>query len=341
MKKYILAAAMTAACGVTCFGQADENPNRLILHYLNGKTVTFDLGELDYMEFDREDPVPPAPADPKIGDYFYSDGTWSDGGLISIDADGCNAVWSTTRPAPLEGKTVVGIVFQTDPERISDEDKAAGFTHGYVIGCRNITDPKKSNYAKYPESVWFAGQYAKTDLNNVAKVASTCYQRINGSEETRKIIEGNDAEYYHEDIPMFYYGTEKYPVPAPEGTSGWFIPAIGQMWDCVANFCSGEVAAFLASNRETTSDFTYYVSKTDLSHSPAEDFMKVFELVPDSDKDEITIPDSKNILSLGTSSRYDEESRVIINLGMNGNGLVEGMAEWFDGEAHARPILAF
>ena len=69
--------------------------------------------------------------------------------------------------------------------------------------------------------------------------------------------------------------------------------------------------------------------------------MKVFELVPDSDKDEITIPDSKNILSLGTSSRYDEESRVIINLGMNGNGLVEGMAEWFDGEAHARPILAF
>ncbi|MDE5645016.1 MAG: hypothetical protein K2I45_05180, partial [Muribaculaceae bacterium] len=162
MKKYILAAVMTAACGISGFGQADENPNRLILHYLNGETVTFDLGELDYMEFDREDPVPPVPADPKIGDYFYSDGTWSDGGLISIDPDGCNAVWSATRPAPLEGKTVVGIVFQTDPDRISDEDKAAGFTHGYVIGCRNITDPKKSNYANYPESVWFAGQYAKT-----------------------------------------------------------------------------------------------------------------------------------------------------------------------------------
>ena len=49
---------------------------------------------------------------PKIGDYYYSDGTWSDGGLVSIEADGLNPVWADTKPAPVAGKTVIGIVCQ-------------------------------------------------------------------------------------------------------------------------------------------------------------------------------------------------------------------------------------
>ena len=50
---------------------------------------------------------------PKIGDYYYSDGTWSDGGLVSIEADGLNPVWADTKPAPVAGKTVTGIVCRT------------------------------------------------------------------------------------------------------------------------------------------------------------------------------------------------------------------------------------
>lgn len=345
MKKEFLATIILSTISLSSFAQV-ENANRMILHYKNGETQTFNLENLDYMEFDREeDPQPPQPEAPKVGDYFYSDGTWSDGGLVSIDSNGCNAVWSATKPAPIEGKTVVGIVFSTNPERMSADDKAAGFTHGYVIGCKNITDPGKSNYANYPETVWYSGQYAKVDINKVAKLAKSCYERINGSEETSKLFEKNDPKYYKEDIPMFYYGTTDYPVQAPANTSGWFIPAVGQMWDCIANFCSGEVAEYLASNQMNETDFTYYVSKKDLTSSPFEDFMKVFELVPAADKDEITMPDSsKNspeYIAFGTSTRYDTESRVIFILGKNGNGLVEGMAEWFDGEAHARPILAF
>lgn len=61
-----------------------------------------------------------APADPKVGDYFYSDGTWSDGGLISIDPDGQNAVWAAVKPAPVAGKTVVGIVFNTGRRPLRD-----------------------------------------------------------------------------------------------------------------------------------------------------------------------------------------------------------------------------
>lgn len=280
---------------------------------------------------------------PKVGDYYYSDGTWSDGGLISMDENGCNAVWAEPKPAPLPGKTVIGIVFNTNPDRISDDDKAEGYTHGYVIGCKNIQDPNKSNFAKYPESVWFAGQWGETEGNNVAKVASTCYQRINGRAESNKMFEINDSKYYSEDIPMFYYGMKEYPVTAPEGTSGWFIPAVGQMWDCVANFCNGGVAEYLASIRESRDDFSYCSKLVD--EVPLDAFMKVFALVPDTDKDEMTICDEGSegtqMIALGTSTRYDTESRVVIDLGMNGYMKFEGMCNWFDGEAHARPILAF
>ena len=353
--------SMLMAVALTAFGQV-EDPDVMVIHFKDGTQTTIDITNADYIDFAKagegetpeqpgegDDPV--IPADPKVGDYFYSDGTWSDGGLISIGADGRNAVWAEEKPAPLAGKTVVGIVFSTNPDRMAESEKAAGFTHGYVIGCKNVTDPKKKNYALYPESVWFAGEYAYINglvqVNPVSKIASTCYNNLEGYTETNTMLEKNDPEYYYDDIPMFWYGTKAYPVKAPGNTSGWFIPSIGQVWDCVANFCSGEVADFLATCQTNSLDFTYYCSKKDLSTSPYEQFAQVFSLVPDADKDEMTIPDNGSLdnntatINLGTSTRYDDEARVIISLGMKGCTLVEGMAAWFDEETHVRPILAF
>lgn len=352
MRTHILTSifALTLASSVAFAQTPPPNPTRMTLHYKSGEVKTFDLTELDYMEFDNggETPVdPPVPGEPKVGDYFYSDGTWSDGGLVSIDANGCNAVWAATKPAPIEGKTVIGIVFQTNPDRIAEADRLAGYTHGYVIACKNIQDPNKTNFAQYPETVWFTSgkTWVTSDANKVSKLAKSCYENLSGREETQKMFEKNDAQYYSEDIPMFYYGTTAYPVAAPENTSGWFIPSVGQMWDCVANFCSGEVAQYLDTQKDQTIDFTYYVKHEGTVDVPFDKFMSVFSLVPEADKDEITIPDgseaNKKYIAFGTSTRYDEESRVIINLGMEGYKYMEGMAEWFDGEAHARPILAF
>ncbi|MCM1519577.1 MAG: hypothetical protein NC098_02195 [Lachnoclostridium sp.] len=350
MKKYILSALLFITTAFVSSAQVAD-ANTMILHYKNGQTVTFSLSDLDYMEFDKvetEEPTPDEPVvtgDPKVGDYFYSDGTWSDGGLISIDADGRNAVWAAEKPAPIEGKTVVGIVFCTNPDRMADVDKEAGFTHGYVIACKNITDPKKSNYSQYPETVWYAGQWATTDVVKVAKLASSCYENLKGSEDTKTMFAKNDPKYYDEDIPLFYNGTTLFPVKAPENTSGWFIPSIGQLWDCVANFCSGEVASYLSSIQADNTDFSYCKTYVEDGTVPFDEFMKVFAKVPDDDKDDMVIPEGQDngldYISLGCATRYDTESRLIINLGMNGGNLVEGMIEWFDGEAHSRPILAF
>ena len=385
MKKIVLSIISVFALAV--LARAEE-PNVMVIHYNDGSEAKVKIENIEHLEFlnledlsgfeDAKNPSastdsPTEPGDstepggstepelpettPKVGDYFYSDGTWSDGGLVSIDPDGQNAVWSATKPAPIEGKTVIGIVFNTNPDRIGETEKSMGFTHGYVIGLRNITDPKKRNYDKYPESVWFADEYAYThdmvQVNQVAKSAKSCYENLAGYDDTWRIIANvealeSDPDYYAIDIPMFYNGTSpRYPVEAPKNTSGWFIPSVGQMWDCVANFCSGEVAAFLSGWRTRTDDFTYYCSKKDLSISPFEQFMKPFELVPAKDKDEITMNDEGDLskgtgyFKIGTATRYDDEARVVIDLGMQGNTLVEGMAGWFDEEAHARPILAF
>ena len=386
MKKLFV--SLLVAATMSAFAQV-EDPDVMIIHFKDGTQTVVDITDADYLEFtnapetpetpdpddpdnpdpddpddpnkpDPDDPNKPDPddpevpdvplPDPKVGDYFYSDGTWSDGGLISIDADG-NSVWADAKPAPLPGKTVIGIVFNTNPDRMAESEKQAGYTHGYVIGCKNITDPKKKNFDLDPESVWFAGQYAYVNgyvqVNKVSKIASSCYSNIDGYTETKTLFDKNDPKYYDEDIPMFWYGAKAYHVEAPENTSGWFIPSIGQMWDCVANFCGGEVAAFLKANRTNTTDFTYYCSKKDLGTSPYELFARAFEGVPPADKDEMTIPDNGSFktgnptINLATSTRYDDESRVIISLGMAGYPLVEGMAAWFDEETHARPILAF
>ncbi len=279
---------------------------------------------------------------PKIGDYYYSDGTWSDGGLVSIDADGCNAVWAEPKPEPLAGKTVVGIVCVTDPSRIAPEDREAGYTRGYVIACKNAVDPTKSNFDKYPESIWYGAPYSEISVTKVAKIGSTCYERISGLADTREMLAAypDDAATA---VPMFHYCTAGFPVEAPAQSSGWFVPSTGQLWDCIANFCSGKVAEKLSEARTLRYDFTAYFSEK-TGEPVLHNFMRVFEKVPAADKDDITRNDAERAptsIALRSCNRYDTESAVHFNLGTDSAGLIEGMAGWFDEEGHARPMLAF
>lgn len=285
-------------------------------------------------------PEPAQQSDPKIGDYFYSDGTWSDGGLISIDADGQNAVWKAQKPAPIEGKSVIGIVCVTDPSRIAPEDVADGYTHGYVISTRNITDPNKMNYNSYPESVWYGGYLSEGDETRVVKLMSSAYERVSGRVDTQEVLSKYPGTEW-EDCPMFWQATQQI---APENTSGWFVPSAGQLWDCLANFCSGEVAELLKQDRTEPYDFTYNLSHTGVAMNIFEEFMKVYELVPAEDKDEIEMEDGTwptRYISLRTSNRYESDSTIVFNISMVPNGFIEGMAAWRDEDCHARAFLAF
>lgn len=320
-----------------------DNPNRLVLHDKAGNTYKYNLDDMDYIDFIHEDDDVNPQLAPKVGDYFYSDGTWSDGGLISIDADGQNAVWADEKPAPTEGKTVVGIVFNTNPDRMAEADKAAGYTHGYVIACKNAVDTTKFNYDLWPETLWYSDTNGgNTDKIQATKAASTCYNALDGRTDTETMMGAFLSAA--DSARLFYYCTEGFPVAAPANTSGWFVPSVGQMWDCLANFCSGKVAENLATMQTNVYDFTYYLSFNN-GFNVLQAFMKVFEKVPEADKDDILINDSgegqQAFISMHTSSRYNDESCIVWYIGNDDTGLLEGMAAWNNEEAHARPILAF
>lgn len=271
---------------------------------------------------------------PKIGDYFYSDGTWSDGGLVSIEADGLNPVWAAAKPAPVAGKTVIGIVCQTAPERIAQSDKDAGYANGYVVAVKNAhgnTDPtvqfsKDYNFASTPQ----------------AKIASTWYGNINGYNETMKV-----RDDYGENIgscPAFDITLNSFSLEAPASSSGWFLPSTGQLWDLVANLCGHEVAAYLKEWQ--TSKYNVYngYNSEKVSYDVIAKFNETLAMIPADQKEELFVTDADyyNTCTLWATTSFDPgETACIIHIGGEKSRLIELMCEYIDYDGIARPILAF
>lgn len=269
-------------------------------------------------------------AAPKVGDYLYEDGTWSDGGLVSIGADGLNPVWADVKPAPKAGKKVIGIVFQTDPARIAESDKAAGYVNGYAVAVRFAHGTEKA-------TTFWSRDYDFSCLKG-AKLASTWYGNVNGREETGT-VSSTYGDTMADNMPAFDCVLNGFSLTAPAGTSGWFLPSTGQLWDMAANLCGHEVAGFMKEWQTYDYDATWYCSEN-VSYDALARFNDTMSEIPDEDKDELVVNDSSHpFCSLWASTPYDSESACIINIGTD--GLIECMCDWYDADCYARPILAF
>ncbi len=269
---------------------------------------------------------------PLPGDYFYSDGTWSQGGLLSINADGTNPVWSEVLPAPVAGKEVVGLVFSVDTGRIAQADKEAGFTHGYVMATRNVY-PAGKNTVQWCMADEF-------EVYQVTKLASSFYKNLKGRQESQIALEYFDNPEWM--VPAFYYAANNLTPNIP-GTSGWFLPSTGQLWDALANLLGHEVATAMKPWRDYAYDATYYASDKTIKVNPLEKFNEAFAKVPASMREDLEIDDEYHeYATLWTSSRYDSEAADTFIIGMeNGKNLIECMCNWYNGDCYARPILAF
>lgn len=71
---------------------------------------------------------------PKIGDYYYSDGTWSDGRIGKHRGRRTESRLGRHQTRSRCGKTVIGIVCQTDENRIAAGDQGEGL---YARVCRS------------------------------------------------------------------------------------------------------------------------------------------------------------------------------------------------------------
>ena len=186
----------------------------------------------------------------KIGDYFYSDGTWSDGGLRKIYADG-SMVIAAEKPVPVSGKTVFGIVFQTDKSRIGakEKEKLGGEdkVHGLVMALKNTaTDIQWSHEENNLEDV--KDCWSKSEI----------YSDISGLHNYTKILDHANSIGGIEAYPAFeaverwndMYSTNEYRPP--RNTTGWFIPSSGQWWDILQNL--GGCPAMADKGQQTSSD---------------------------------------------------------------------------------------
>lgn len=158
--------------------------------------------------------------DLKFGDYFYSDGTTSDGGLRAIYTDGTFKL-DDKKPGPVSGKQVVGIVFQTDPERIGQAEKDAlgGECSGLAVALKNAANdvnwgPKGSDEPGTNNVEKRRDLY--NDISGYANYTSVCTAKadvIDTYPAFKAVVDFNEA------------------CPVTGTTTGWFLPSAGQLWD--------------------------------------------------------------------------------------------------------------
>ena len=193
-----------------------------------------------------------AAADLKMGDYLYSDGTTSDGGLRKLFPDG-TVETATEAVAPEAGKTVIGIVFHAGRHATDASDYTspltaggptlAGEVRGYAVAITDAT-LGTSTGAK-----WVTGPNEEYDFRSGV---STDKHAWNGYANCRAIHdyvtahagEGWEMRHFQAAWACETYGnrsldydgnpTSDYawqaPLKAPAGTSGWFLPSVGQLY---------------------------------------------------------------------------------------------------------------
>ena len=193
-----------------------------------------------------------AAADLKMGDYLYSDGTTSDGGLRKLFPDG-TVETATEAVAPEAGKTVIGIVFHAGRHATDASDYTspltaggptlAGEVRGYAVAITDAT--LRTSYG----AKWVTGPNEEYDFRSGV---STDKYAWNGYANCRAIHdyvtahagEGWEMRHFQAAWSCETYGnrsldydgnpTSDYawqaPLRAPAGTSGWFLPSVGQLY---------------------------------------------------------------------------------------------------------------
>lgn len=133
--------------------------------------------------------------DVNVGDYYYSDGTYSS----ELD----------------DSKKVIGIVFSTQNPTLQDSGLDGGCVNGLVISLEEASTAWQSSAANVGD--WLSTNIGYNDLKNLDK---TC-----GYSNTKALKEYNEA---NPDSKVLI--VEHAPaVTLPESTSGWFVPSYAEI----------------------------------------------------------------------------------------------------------------
>ena len=186
----------------------------------------------------------------KVGDYFYNDGSWSDGGLRAWVVGTNERTWADPLPGPLDSNPVTGVplfpigaVFSTET---SAKDKENGWTHGYVMAFEGYA-------GRGAEGAW-SNKVVDTAIPNGGQGLdgyTNCAALLKSAEWTN--IEATDKANY----PAFYNAcVEQAFFAPPAGASSWYLPSYQQLILIFENLGGG-------FNEKTIDKLDAQINKTD------------------------------------------------------------------------------
>ncbi|MEG2344243.1 MAG: fimbrillin family protein, partial [Acidaminococcaceae bacterium] len=175
-----------------------------------------------------------AESDLKIGDYYYSNGTWSDGGYRKY-ADNTTAtlpIMPVLTDANGNARTVVGIVYWvgdiTGEDALLKRDHSS-CTHGLVVALHDAADSILWSVKSEQVNTW-TNATERSDKVNITEenkmqgysntVALTAYNKESSNVQSNaklKVLPIATIEQYNTDHP------------APVGSSGWYWPSIMEL----------------------------------------------------------------------------------------------------------------
>lgn len=153
------------------------------------------------------------PDTPNVGDYYYSDGTWS----TSLNAE----------------KTVIGVVFATSeteaaadsPENYDGVTFEDGKIHAWVMGWRDLHPTPRFVNASAEQG---ASGSTVESIEGVGQGEDDIYGFANCNAWIGNVLTSSKVYVALPNVMDSYAGN--YNASVPEGkTSGWYIPAIGQL----------------------------------------------------------------------------------------------------------------
>lgn len=182
--------------------------------------------------------------DLKPGDYYYSDGTCSDGGLRRIYTDGTGVGAGSV--APIGSKTVIGIVFWVgDPNKGNHDNgtvftdfgdpalkiEKSGCTHGLVVALQDASAGTQWQTTATDVGGW---TNSNTSYGSIVAgyVATDAVNKLRGYNNTQAIREYNT--FVGNNSPNLVLPVQTIDVwaasnPLPTSSSGWYLPSTKEL----------------------------------------------------------------------------------------------------------------
>lgn len=178
---------------------------------------------------------------PAVGDYYYSDGTWS------------TAYDSSKEPIGVVFYLGCATEFGDNPAyyKVKDGSAAMEEFHGYVIALKDAS-PEEGVFWSFYDG-WDSGAGCSGELDDFLGYTNTIAIETTAAENGRGISESNDS------YPATYYATVAYEeaCPAPELSSGWFLPSAYQLkyiWEKVYFNEDGNLKGWIENSLKNLGD---------------------------------------------------------------------------------------